>query len=140
MDATSTTGTVRTYPFRFTTPYRLLALPFGVTPGNARVLVDDDTFTARFGPWLVRTPLSNVTSVQVTGPYSPLKTAGPAHLSLSDRGLTFATNPDAGVCVTFRNPVPGLEPTGRLIHPGLTVTVADVEGLVTLLQAKTHTG
>ena len=136
MDAT----TARTFPFRFTTAYRLLAVPFGVTSGNARVVVGADDLQARFGPWRVRSPLSNVTSVQVTGPYSPVKTAGPAHLSLADRGLTFASNPDAGVCVTFRDPVPGIEPTGRLVHPGLTVTVADVEGLLTLLQARTHVG
>jgi hypothetical protein len=111
-----------------------------VTPGNARVVVGADNLEAKFGPWLVRTPLSNVTSVEVTGPFSPLKTAGPAHLSLADRGLTFASNPDAGICLTFRNPVPGIEPTGRLIHPGLTVTVADVEGLLTLVQARAHLG
>jgi hypothetical protein len=134
----SATPSARTFAFRFTTPYRLLALPFGVTPATARVVVDDVNLEARFGPWLVRTVLTNVASVEATGPYSLPKTAGPAHLSLADRGLTFATNPDAGACMRFRTPVPGMEPTGRLLHPGLTVTVEDVDGLIALL--RTHTG
>jgi hypothetical protein len=132
--------TAQTFPFRFTAPYRILALPFGVTPANSRVVVDDDNLEARFGPWLVRSALANITSVRVTGPFSLPKTAGPAHLSLKDRGLTFASNGAAGVCVLFRNPVPGIEPTGRLIHPGLTVTVADVTGLVARLQAAVPAG
>jgi len=37
------------------------------------------------------------------------------------------------VCICFREPVTGLDPTGRLRHPGLTVTVADVDGLVAAL-------
>ena len=65
--------------------------------------------------------------------YSFLKTAGPAHLSFGDRGITFATNGDRGVCVAFREPVPGIEPTGRLRHPGATLTLADVDGFAAAL-------
>jgi hypothetical protein len=82
----------------------------------------------------VRTQLGNIASAELTGPYGFLKTVGPAHLSLSDRGLTFASNRRQGVCVRFREPVAGMEPTGRIRHPGLTVTVADCAGLVTALQ------
>jgi hypothetical protein len=84
----------------------------------------------------VQTPLANVVAVEVTGPYGFLKTAGPAHLGITDRGLTFATNGDRGVLMTFREPVPGIEPTGWLRHPELTVTVADVDGLVSLLRER----
>jgi hypothetical protein len=63
------------------------------------------------------------------GPYGLVKTAGPAHLSFADRGLTFASNGDRGVCIRFREPVPGISPTRQPLHPALTVTVADVEGL-----------
>ena len=79
-------------PFRFTRTYRVAGLPFGVTPGRCLVRVTDDELLARFGPWTVRTPLANVTGTDVTGPYRFPLTAGPAHLSVSDRGLTFATN------------------------------------------------
>ncbi|GAB2932245.1 hypothetical protein GCM10027047_30680 [Rhodococcus aerolatus] len=115
--------------FRFTTAYRVAALPFTVTPARSGVRVTDDELVVRFGPWTVRTPRSNVAGTDVTGPYSFPLTAGPPHLSVTDRGLTFATNGDRGVCITFREPVRGIEPTGRLRHPGLTVTVADVDGL-----------
>lgn len=119
----------RHFELRFTTTYRLLAAPFGVSPSNAWVRVGDDDFEARFGPWRVRTPISNVAGAETTGPYTLRKTAGPAHLSFTDRGLTFASNGDRGVCVRFHDPVRGISPVGPLRHPGLTLTVADVEGL-----------
>jgi hypothetical protein len=118
-----------TFRFRFSPAYRLASLPFGVTPGNARVDVGDGRLCARFGFWSVETALDNVIGTALTGPYGRLRTMGPAHLSLVDRGLTFATNGRRGLCIRFREPVAGLEPTGRLRHPGLTVTVDDVEGL-----------
>lgn len=124
------------YPFRFTRRYRLAALAFGITPESARVTVEDDRLEVRFGSWRLESPLANVTSVQMTGPYSFIKTAGPPRLSLVDRGLTFATNGECGVCVAFRKPLPAIEPTGRLRHPGVTVTVAEVTGLADLLMSQ----
>ena len=88
----------------------------------------------RFGPWSLRTPLANVAGVDLTGGYAFIKTAGPPHLSLSDRGVTFATNGDRGVCVKFHEPVRGIDPTGRIVHPGATMTVVDPDGLAALLQ------
>jgi hypothetical protein len=117
------------FEFAFDPPYRLLAAPFGITPRTAHVDVGDGWLDARFGPWRLTTPLSNVRAVAVTGPYRAIKTAGPARLAITDRGLTFATNNRRGVLVLFRTPVPGLDPLGLIRHPELTVTVADVEGL-----------
>jgi hypothetical protein len=117
------------FPFEFEASYRLPARLFLVTPETARVVLTDADFDAGFGRWRVRTPLSNISGVHITGPYGFLKTAGPAHLSLSDRGLTLATNRRQGLCVRFREPVAGIEPTGRIRHPSLTVTVADCPGL-----------
>jgi hypothetical protein len=122
-----------TFHFAFATAYRLACLPFGVTPGNSRVEVGDGRLLARFGRWSVETPLDNIVGTAVTGPYGRLRTMGPAHLSLADKGLTFATNGRRGLCIQFRTPVPGLEPTGHLRHPGLTVTVDDPEGLAQAL-------
>lgn len=118
------------FPFRFDSSYRRLARLFGVTPERAWVEVGPDEFAARFGRWHVRTPLRNVAGARVTGPYSFLKTAGPARLSITDRGLTFATNADRGVCVSFHSPVTGIDRAGRIRHPELTVTVLDVDGLL----------
>jgi hypothetical protein len=125
----------KSFAFRFDPAYRVAALPFGVLPATASVAVGDGELHARFGPWRVRTPLSNVAGTELSGPYSFVKTAGPAHLSFSDRGVTFATNGDRGLCIRFHEPVRALDPTGRLRHPGLTVTVDDVEGLATALAA-----
>lgn len=124
----------RTFAFLFAGPYRPAALLFGVTPRTASVVLGGGRLRARFGPWHVETPLSNVTSARITGPYSFIKAAGPAHLSLADRGLTMATNGDSGVCIEFAEPVAGIEPLGLLRHPALTVTVADGAGLLDALR------
>ncbi len=123
------------FHFRFALIYRLVGLLFGVTPRNARVEVADGRLLVRFGRWTVETPLANVTGSEVSGPYGLLRTVGPAHLSLADGGLTFATNGRQGLCIRFREPVRGLEPTGRIRHKGLTVTVDDVDGLARALAA-----
>lgn len=121
------------FAFAFASSYRLPARAFGVTPATAWVKVDGASFQARFGPWRVSTPLANITDVAVTGPYRFAKTAGPARLAITDRGLTFATNGERGVRVSFRTPVRGLDPLGMIRHPELTVTVADVDRLAMLL-------
>jgi hypothetical protein len=113
----------------------MAALPFGVTPGRAWLEVDEGKLDAHFGPWRLSTPLANITGSEITGPYAFVKTAGPARLAITDRGLTFATNGQRGLRIDFAEPVPGLEPTRRLLHPELTVTVADVEGLRDALAA-----
>jgi hypothetical protein len=124
-----------TFDFAFDPLYRAMALAFGVTERRTRVEVGEGRFVARYGFWRVETDLANVAGVEVSGPYRRWTTIGPAHLSLADRGLTFASNRDRGVCIRFREPVPGIEPTGRLRHPGLTVTVADVDGLAAALSS-----
>jgi hypothetical protein len=56
-----------------------------------------------------------------------------AGLPFTDSGVTFATNGERGVCVTFHEPVRAIDPAGLITHPGATFTVADVEGLVDAL-------
>ncbi|MEO6627109.1 MAG: hypothetical protein ABIP03_00925 [Aquihabitans sp.] len=121
------------FSFAFEPPYIVLARLVGVQPSTAWVEVSDEWFVACFGPWKVHTDRANVVEVITSGPYSVAKTIGPAHLSFSDRGLTFATNNRAGVCVKFRDPVRGMDPLGLIRHPGLTITVADPDALVAAL-------
>jgi hypothetical protein len=121
------------FPFRFDPAYQRLARPFGVTPERAWVDLSDEEFEARYGPWRVRTLMSNIAAAEATGPYSFLKTAGPARLAITDRGLTFASNGDRGVRITFSSPVTGIDRAGRIHHPELTVTVLDVDGLIAAL-------
>lgn len=118
-------GTVEYFPFA--TPgsgplsaiLRLLRLP----RPNDGVRFDGSVLDVSFGLWRVTTTVANIASVEVTGPFAAWKALG-ARLSLADRGLTFGTVSTAGVCVSLRDPVPGIEPTGLVRHPNLTVTVA----------------
>jgi hypothetical protein len=125
------------FAFAFESIYRQVDFLFGVTPETTSVNVADSQLVARFGPWRVVTELSNVESARVTGPYRLIKTVGPARLGLLDRSLSFATTRRQGAEIRFREPVAGIEPTGRIRHPTLTVTVADVVGLVALLNQHT---
>ena len=125
-----------TYSFRFDPAYRVAALPFAVMPATTSVTVERGELSVRFGLWRLRTPLTNITGTEVSGPYSFVKTAGPAHLSFTDRGVTFATNGERGLCIKFREPVRALDPTGRLLHPGATVTVDDLAGLAAELTSR----
>jgi len=127
---------VTTYSFRFDPAYRVAALPFGVMPATTSVTVERGELSVRFGLWRLRTALTNITGTEVSGPYSFVKTAGPAHLSFTDRGVTFATNGERGLCIKFREPVRALDPTGRLLHPGATVTVDDLAGLAAELTSR----
>jgi hypothetical protein len=128
---------VQEFRFRFDLAHRLAAAPFLVSPGTASVVIDRPRgfLVARFGPWKVETALVNVEVATPTGPYHPIKTIGPPHLSLSDRGLTFATNDREGLCIRFRVPVRGIDPLGVVRHPAITVTVDDVDGLRAALTA-----
>jgi len=121
------------FPFRFDPTYRWLARVFGVAPERAWAELGEDELEVRYGPWRVRTPLSNVAGVEVTGPYSFLKAAGPARLAITDRGLTFASNGDRGACLRFREPVTGIDRHGRIRHPELTVTLLDIDSFVAAL-------
>jgi hypothetical protein len=122
------------FPFEFTRRYQLAAAPFGVFPSTSDVVIHSGRLIAWFGPWRVESSLDNIVAVKITGPYSFVRTAGSARMSLADKGLTLATNGDRGVCVLFDVPVPGIEPTGRVRHPNLTMTVADCEGLAEALK------
>ncbi len=128
-----------TFDFRFTPSYRRVSWLFGITERTAQVRLTDDKLVARFGLWRVSAPFTIIASVEIAGPYRFVKTAGPAHLSFSDRGLTMATNGDQGVCLSFHEPIPGIEPTGRLRHPNLTLTVADCPGLAAAIKARIPT-
>ena len=121
------------FPFSFERRYAVAGRLFGITPTRTEIRVGDGRLWARFGPWHIDAALSNVASVTVTGPYSFAKTAGPAHLSFSDCGLTFATNSHAGVCIDFLKPITGIDPLGMIRHPNLTLTAADCGGLAAAL-------
>jgi hypothetical protein len=124
---------VQRVDFRFAPAYRLAARPFGITPERAWVQIDDEHLLANYGPWRLRRTLANVSRVAITGPYRFYRTAGPARLGITDGGLTFASNGEQGVLLSLRQRVPAIDPLRLIGHPELTVTVADVHGLVSAL-------
>ena len=123
------------FPFKFDLAFRPMLLGLGVHPGNSHVtLTDDERFVAQFGRWQVDTPLANIDCIETSGPYRWYRAIG-LRGSAVDHGLTFGTTTDGGVCVTFQEPVRRLIPGSR-DHPGLTVTVADRDGLVDALESR----
>ena len=126
---------VEQFGFEFEPRYRPLLALLGVTPGTATVTLDDERVVARFGPWSCATPIGNVREVCTTGPYRGYRAIGPRG-SMADRGLTFGSTTAGGVCMLFREPVTGLDPFGRMHHPGLTVTVADREHFAAALRRR----
>jgi len=126
---------VEQFVFEFEPRYRPLLALLGVTPGTATVTLDEERLVARFGPWSCATPIGNVREVCTTGPYRGYRAIGPRG-SMADRGLTFGSTTAGGVCMLFREPVTGLDPFGRMRHPGLTVTVADRERFAASLRSR----
>lgn len=118
-----------TFDFLFDRLFLPFAAPVGVLPQTTSLVLDDDELFVRFGPWSLRTPRENIAGCEVTGPYRFLKVAGGPHLSIKDRGVTFATNARSGACIRFHEPVTGLLPWGLLRHPAATVTVTNPHDL-----------
>ncbi|MBS3941811.1 MAG: hypothetical protein KG028_12710 [Actinobacteria bacterium] len=133
------TGSWQTFEFAFAAAYRPVLLAFGVTPATAKVVVgpreQGGALRTRFGPWLLDTMLDNVAEVGVGGPYRAHRVIGP-RLSLADRGVTFGTSTDAGVCVRFHEPVGVLFGRRLVRHPGMTVTVQDPDGFAHLVRTR----
>ncbi|MEQ8842373.1 MAG: hypothetical protein RIB98_15415 [Acidimicrobiales bacterium] len=120
------------FPYRLDSRYRLLCLPLGVKDTDG-VTVDDDTFVATFGRKRLATPMTNVTGAHATHGYRWWKAVG-MRLSFADDGITFGTATHGGVCVHFDEPVRRV--IGNKDHSALTVTVDDLEGLVTAIEER----
>lgn len=127
---------METFDFAFDPRYRRWLALLGIRPDTAVLsLTDDGRLVVHFGRWRLDTPLANVVGTQVTSGYQWFKAIG-ARGSFADRGVTFGTNCERGVCVLFREPVPALLPGRLVLHPGMTATVADPDRLVASLEAR----
>lgn len=122
----------RFFPYDFDQRFRWIWGPLGARPKKDGVtLTDKGTFIATFGRFRVETPLANIKDASITGPYRWWRAVG-VRSSGVDSGITFGTTPRGGVCVLFKDRIPKVLPPGPL-HAGLTVTVADRDGLVRAL-------
>jgi hypothetical protein len=113
-----------------------VALPLralGIKPSSSFVRLHEGHMDARFGRWRVRTPYTNVKDVRITLDYRFYTAIGP-RMSLSDGGVTFGSSTVGGVCVCFHEKVAAL--SSKKIHPGLTITVEDIEGFSTAIRER----
>jgi hypothetical protein len=121
------------FEFRFDYPLAAPLVLAGIMPRTSHVDVGNGQVVARFGPWVLRTPIDNVVETDITGPYHWWRVAG-VRLSLADRGITFGSNAHRGLCLQFAEAVPAIVPGHKLRHPAATLTVADPEGLETAIR------
>lgn len=124
------TPPARSFPYRYDPRLAPFWLPFRAWPAAQGVTLTEDRILARYGPWRVEAPLTQVDGAHITGPYRWWTAVGP-RLSMVDDGLTFGTNTTAGVCIHFNPPIRRV--IGLRDHSALTVTVADTEGLLAAL-------
>jgi hypothetical protein len=126
---------VETFEFAFAERYRSMLRLIGVTPNTALVTVSDEELRVRFGRWRLSTSIDNVEGLERSGDYRWFKAIG-ARGSFADKGVTFGTNTDVGVCVRFHDPVSALLPGDVMAHPGMTVTVADPDGFAAAVESR----
>lgn len=121
------------FPYRFDPRYRGIWWPLGAREGVDGVTLTDDRFSATYGRKRLETPIANITGAHITRDYAWWKAVG-MRLSFADDGLTFGTSTHGGVCVHFDEPVRRV--IGPRDHSAVTVTVADLDGLVDALMER----
>jgi|GEM_PF-1109339 len=128
------------FPFAFSDPLALPLRAAGIWPFSSVVTVTARDLRIRYGPWSVRTPLTNVASAKVIPGPGWLDVIGPPRVALRDGSVTFATARTRAVRLRFLDPVPGAVPLSFVRHPSVTVTVRDPEGLVAVLDTLLRPG
>ncbi len=119
------------FPFRLGPRSMPVLRLFGVRGvENAYVDLDATTFSARFGRFEVTTPVANLASWRIEGPWRWITAIG-VRRSVRHGDMTFGGSHRGGVRVDFRE----RPPLGPFRIPALYVTVADLEGLGAALTA-----
>jgi hypothetical protein len=129
MTQAQTARPVRRFPIALGPRSRLLLrVLFRVTPEAAYVDLGDE-LEARFGFGFLRTPIDNVTSWRIEGPWLWITAIG-IRRSIHHGDFTFGGTHTGGVRLDFRQPVPAM----RFFRvPALYLTVADPEGFAAAL-------
>jgi len=97
---------------------------------DAWVDLDDDTLTARFGWFSATSPIANIASWRIEGPWKWITAIG-VRRSFRHADITFGGSPTGGVRLDFREPIK----VGPIPTPALYLTVEDLEGLGEALAA-----
>ena len=105
---------------------------FGVRGAkDAWVDLDDDTLTAKFGRFSATTPIANIASWRIEGPWKWVTAIG-VRRSFRHADITFGGSSSGGVRLDFREPIK----VGPIKTPALYVTVEDLDGLGEALAAR----
>jgi hypothetical protein len=96
---------------------------FGVRPDNAWVDIDED-LDVKFGWYRLRTPMANLASWRIEGPFLWITAIG-VRRSFRHGDVTFGGSPHGGVRIDFREPVRW----GPMRVPAIYVPADDLEGL-----------
>ena len=107
---------------------RCLRVAFGVTAGRAWAEVTGAELVVRFGRFELRTPLANVASWRIEGPFRWITAIG-VRRSIRHGDISFAGSPHGGVRVDVREPVRW----GRLRVPAIYVGADDLDGFAATL-------
>jgi hypothetical protein len=100
-------------------------------PEDAWVDLRDDEIEARFGSMHMTTPVANIASWRIEGPWRWITAIG-VRRSVRHGDFTFGGTPRGGIRLDFA------EPTRIAVFkvPALYVTVEDLEGLAAALTAR----
>ena len=105
---------------------------FGVRGAqDAWVDLSDDTLTARFGWFSATTPVVNIASWRIEGPWKWVTAIG-VRRSFRHADITFGGSLAGGVRLDFREPIN----VGPIKTPALYLTVEDLEALGEALAAR----
>ena len=127
MTRTQSDNPPRRFPIRLGRRSRPLLLLFGARPANSYVEINGQ-LEARFGFFRIRTPMTNVVSWRIEGPWLWLTAIG-VRRGIRHGDLTFGGNHQGGVRLDFAQPA-----GERFVQTNtLYVTVADMEGFAAAL-------
>lgn len=127
---------LRRFPIRLGPRSRPLLRLFGVRgQEDAWVDLGDDGLVARFGSSRAGTPLSNIASWRIEGPWLWITAIG-VRRSWRHGDITFGGTPRGGVRLDFIERVP----IGPFRAPALYITVDDLEGFAAALSEHGITG
>ena len=113
-----------TFPIRVGRRSRGLLRLFGVKADSPPVVRLDGDLDVEFGRFRFRTPVANVVSWRIEGPWQWITAIG-VRRSVRHGDVSFAGSPRGGVRVDFRDRVPW----GILRVPAVYLGAEDLEGL-----------
>jgi hypothetical protein len=94
-----------------------------VAPDTAYAELNGD-LDVHFGRWRIRTPVANLASWRIEGPFLWITAIG-IRMSIRHGDVSFAGSPHGGVRIDFREPVPW----GPFKVPAIYIGADDLDGL-----------